>query len=813
MPSNRKSTPKSSVSTKRAGTTITPAAATNNARLVSRMLGNRVLGGMLQQETRTAQAGDRHEREADRMADRVVNETETPSGETLTPANPVAQAKAETPVSSGPEANNTFADQASAGGEPIPQGATRGRMERGFGTGFDHVRLHRDNDADRLCRVFGAKALTQGSDIYFRERYSNVDTPQGNRLLAHELAHTLQQDAGDRVRLAPDHTVQDKETLYSIATLYGLSVSDLQTANGLKGTTIHKGDVLKVPNPPTYTVKPKETLYTIATRFGVSVADLKTLNGLKSDAIKSGDVLKIPSSATATHTVTGKDTLFSIAKRYGVSVADIKKANGLSSDTIHPGDVLTIPGASSPPATTPAPAKTPPASKGKPKAPAAPAKAPAVPTPAPAVSGKGTFAGHEPGKDYASGSVLERSFVRKSDLKTILTESSKQVFFDKGAAVTLKSTKGLWVEVSGEAYTDTAAPKKIMSGKTPKPITGWIRREWTDMTLGKFSELEIDDSSHFKNKSGFIDHVGHDSELPKADVKNIVMHQTGGLNAASTVADYQGRVLKGRTVASHYVIGRDGTIYLTGGVDRLIDHVGKAKGTVKSANSIGIEHSGAAHAVTKPAVGPKDKDFGKAMKGVRKEINGLNLSPELKKTLLAQKDKALYQTLESNGWNIYEDITAEQKRASYLLTRNLRSEFGIGIGGIKAHEDVSWKTLGEGGNITEFHQAMEDYPGKVKQLETLATGVPALNGIVSNEKDVLNAVTVDATKAENDVLAKEKASKTKGPATVRESLRVAFYADFYQRMAQLDDMIAFLTKAAGKPDAAELAKKIKAWKK
>lgn len=789
--------------------------AISNARFVSRMLGNHVLGKALRQETRAAQAGDRQEKEADQMAGLIGAGAGTESSShdiTASGTTPGIQAKADASPAPSSVAD-TSSMQALGVGEPMKEGRTRSTMERSFGADFSGVRLHRDNNADRLCRLLGAKALTQGEDIYFQKRFSNVDTPQGNRLLAHELTHTLQQGGG-RIRLAPDHTVQDKETLYSIAKLYGLSVADLQTANGLKGTTINKGDVLKVPNPATYTVKPKETLYAIASRFGVSVKDLKTLNGLKSDAINSGDVLKIPSAATAVkHTVTGKDTLYSIAKRYGVSVAAIQKANGLSGATIHPGDVLTIPGAA-PSAPAKAPPKAPAKAPAKPPAASPPAATPAKTPSAPlATGGTGTFPGHEPGKEYASGKVLERSFARKADLSAILTESSKQVFFEAGTDVTLKSSKGMWVEVSGEAFTDTAAPKKIMSGKSPKRITGWIKREWTDMTRGRFTELDIDDRSHFKDKKGAIDHVGYDSELPKADVKNIVMHQTGSLNAASTIADYQNRVLKGSSIATHYLIGRDGQIFLTGGVDRLIDHVGPPTGTVRSANALGIEHAGKPHTITAPAVDHKHKDFAKEMAKVRTEVKGLDLSPELEKTLLAKSDKDLYFTLKWSGWEIYEDISARQKRASHLLTRNLRVEFGIGAGGLHAHEKVSKKTLGEGENITEFHQAMEDYPGKVKQLETLSTGITALRAIVAHEKNVLQAVTLDATKSENEALAKEKAAKTAGAATVREGLRTDFYADFYQRMAQLNDMILFLTKAAGKPDTTELDKKVKAWKK
>src|SRR5207237_174191 len=47
-----------------------------------------------------------------------------------------------------------------------------------------------------LCRAFGATALTVGSDIYFREEAFAPHTPKGLRLLAHEVAHVVQQHRG-----------------------------------------------------------------------------------------------------------------------------------------------------------------------------------------------------------------------------------------------------------------------------------------------------------------------------------------------------------------------------------------------------------------------------------------------------------------------------------------------------------------------------------------------------------------------------------------------------------------------------------------
>jgi len=65
----------------------------------------------------------------------------------------------------------------------------------GSGVDFSSVRLHY-RGADRVCRAFGATALAVGSDIYFRDGAFAPHTPDGLRILAHEVAHVVQQHRG-----------------------------------------------------------------------------------------------------------------------------------------------------------------------------------------------------------------------------------------------------------------------------------------------------------------------------------------------------------------------------------------------------------------------------------------------------------------------------------------------------------------------------------------------------------------------------------------------------------------------------------------
>lgn len=74
--------------------------------------------------------------------------------------------------------------------------ALRGAMETGFGADFSSVRMHTDSTADQLSTDLQAKAFTTGSDIFFRAGQYDPSSQSGRQLVAHELAHTVQQGGG-----------------------------------------------------------------------------------------------------------------------------------------------------------------------------------------------------------------------------------------------------------------------------------------------------------------------------------------------------------------------------------------------------------------------------------------------------------------------------------------------------------------------------------------------------------------------------------------------------------------------------------------
>jgi Domain of unknown function (DUF4157) len=77
-------------------------------------------------------------------------------------------------------------------GQPL-DAASRAFFEPRFGHDFSKVRVHADRDAAESARRVNALAYTVGRDMVFGQGQFSPHSSSGRRLLAHELAHTVQQ--------------------------------------------------------------------------------------------------------------------------------------------------------------------------------------------------------------------------------------------------------------------------------------------------------------------------------------------------------------------------------------------------------------------------------------------------------------------------------------------------------------------------------------------------------------------------------------------------------------------------------------------
>jgi hypothetical protein len=78
------------------------------------------------------------------------------------------------------------------GGRGLDPGV-RERMSPGLGDDLGDVRVHDGPDADALARSVQARAFAVGPDLFFAEGEHRPGTADGDRLMAHELTHVVQQ--------------------------------------------------------------------------------------------------------------------------------------------------------------------------------------------------------------------------------------------------------------------------------------------------------------------------------------------------------------------------------------------------------------------------------------------------------------------------------------------------------------------------------------------------------------------------------------------------------------------------------------------
>ena len=124
--------------------------------------------------------GDLYEQEADRIAGQIVQ----------TPAMQVQRRAA-----SGPELTDVppiVHEVLRSPGQPL-DAHTRAFMEPRFGHDFSRVRVHSGVTADQSAREINADAYTAGHNIVFGAGQYRPSTACGQRLIAHELAHVVQQ--------------------------------------------------------------------------------------------------------------------------------------------------------------------------------------------------------------------------------------------------------------------------------------------------------------------------------------------------------------------------------------------------------------------------------------------------------------------------------------------------------------------------------------------------------------------------------------------------------------------------------------------
>lgn len=178
------------------------------------------------------------------------------------------------------------------------------------------------------------------------------------------------------------HTIEKGQSLYSIASMYGVSQADIVKMNPGSDQKIYIGHTLRIPRNTTgsqketfHTIEAGETLYRLTVKYNVSAKAICDANpGLSAENFRIGQVIRIPapdetpvvsdidnSSKTADvaseipaavqsrcrdmHKVKRKETIYSISKEYGITEAELIEANPelKGKNKIKKGSFLCIP--------------------------------------------------------------------------------------------------------------------------------------------------------------------------------------------------------------------------------------------------------------------------------------------------------------------------------------------------------------------------------------------------------------------------------------------------------------------------------------
>lgn len=138
---------------------------------------------------------------------------------------------------------------------------------------------------------------------------------------------------------AAAHVIQRGETLANISQQYGVSINDIVSANNvLNPSAIYAGQTLSIPGAAssgtnagytpaqaatTYTVQPGDTLFSIATRYGISVWALEQTNNISNPSLlQAGNILTIPSGNALTQPAATQSPSTSTGQAIVVDVSD-----------------------------------------------------------------------------------------------------------------------------------------------------------------------------------------------------------------------------------------------------------------------------------------------------------------------------------------------------------------------------------------------------------------------------------------------------------------------------------------------------------
>ena len=168
-------------------------------------------------------------------------------------------------------------------------------------------------------------------------------------------------------------------------------------------------------------------------------------------------------------------------------------------------------------------------------------------------------------------------------------------------------------------------------------------------------------------------------------VNGLVMHQTGGSDADSTLAAY-----KNGGNGAHFLIGKDGTIYQTARVNQRTFHVGNIRSRCHSIDSCSVDDATEIKTIL--------KGKGTYSKKVQR-ISDLEKAKAYPARYPTSSDSLGIEVVGKLDGKSYEDATAEQGASVKWLVAELLAFYNLTTADVYRHSEVSYKHPTEAKNV------------------------------------------------------------------------------------------------------------------
>lgn len=190
--------------------------------------------------------------------------------------------------------------------------------------------------------------------LFFPVNEFDKPSPQASRVNPSTITNTV------------THVVKSGESVYGIAKAYGITESQLLTANPSISNGVKAGDELLIPQTPAsinpegifyHTIEKGETLYGVAKKYNTTIENLMELNpGISGTNFRAGEAIKVKPNTTKDIVITREiiqfepykvqkgDTYQSIAQAHGINVNQLKEVNpDISDRDLKNGKIIYIP--------------------------------------------------------------------------------------------------------------------------------------------------------------------------------------------------------------------------------------------------------------------------------------------------------------------------------------------------------------------------------------------------------------------------------------------------------------------------------------